>query len=168
MNTFVGIVAILVVLAIQVAGWPEITTRVMPAFALAAALAWGYSAGRLAGFKLAVLLGIILDLYSQHNFGMFTVAMAVGAAIPAVISRDEDDGLAPQIVSLAIAGFLYELVILIWISISDAQAAFFANLLQVATLNTVGTVVVGLLMTFIVAAYSSRTPRSNDQRPIRL
>jgi cell shape-determining protein MreD len=168
MNTFVGIVAILMVIAVQVSAWPNLTPRVMPAFALAAALAWGYSAGRLAGFKLAVLLGVILDLYAQHNFGMFTVAMAVGAAVPALISRDEDDGLAPQAVALVVAGFLYELVLLIWISVADAQAAFFANLLQVATLNTVGTVVVGLLMTLAVAAYATRTPRTNEQRPLRL
>jgi rod shape-determining protein MreD len=167
MNRVLVVLAMILLVAIQVAGWPELTTRVLPAFCLAGALAWGIVGGRLAGFRAAIIFGLILDLYSQHNFGMFTTAMALAAAVPALFARDEDSGLATQLAALATAAVTYELVILTWISLADDRAAFLANLVTVGTLNSIGTVVVGLLLTLALTAFGTGT-RTHDQRSIRL
>ena len=167
MNQVVVILAMILLVAIQVAGWPELTTRVLPAFCLAAALAWGIVGGRVAGFRAAIIFGLILDLYSQHNFGMFTTAMALGAAVPTILVRDEDSGLATQLAALVAAALTYEVVLLAWISVADDRAAFLANLVTVGTLNSIGTVVVGLLLTLALTALGTGT-RTHDQRSVRL
>lgn len=171
MNRVLAVVGIVLLVALQIAGWPELTTRILPAFCLAGAISWGSVAGRLNSLRLAVILGLILDLYSQHNFGMMTAAMALGTGIPNLFARDEDGGWATQLVALAVGAAIYELVILLWISLADAQAAFFANLLTVATLNILGTVVVGAGLTVLLTAIASRqrlTSSHGSTRPIRL
>ena len=170
MNRILAVVGIILLIALQVAAWPELTTRVLPAFCLAGAIAWGNVAGRVAGLRVAVILGVILDLYAQHNFGMMTVAMALGSGLPGLFVRDQDAGLATQLFALAVGALVYELLVLLWISMSDTQAAFFANLLGVATLNVLGTVVVGAGLTVLLAAVTSRqryTSTHGQTRPIR-
>lgn len=161
------------VISLQIALWPQITEQVLPAFVLAGSLAWGLAgrpgadgaAGMVPGFRLAFASGLILDLYTQHHFGMFTVATSLGYITSWLFLRPP----APEVtlalglpIALAAAA-VYELAILIFINSSTPHFPFFAELLTTATLNVAGTVTAFVLFWAIVNAYLKRFPTRHER-----
>lgn len=174
MIRILAIFAWLVILSIQVSLWPQITTGVLPAFGLAAALAWGLapgssvtgpararvsSSGNLrGGLWLALASGAILDLYAQHHLGLLTVASGLGyASIWLVVRPPVDDLGWPNRLSAAfLAAVAYELIILLVLNLTTDNFPFLALLFQVATLNVVGTVIVFAALTGLLGALRRR------------
>lgn len=161
-----GIIGALFAVGLQVGLWPQVTLRFLPAFCLALAFAWGFSAGRLSGFRLAFVLGLLLDLYAQHNFGMFTLAMLTGYGVTFAASRT-DDPAAGRLVAVVAGATAYELVVLLFLRLSDGRFPFFAELIGVATLNIASTVVVFLICAAVAGAFTDHT-RPHAQRPVRI
>lgn len=155
---------VLAVVGFQVALWPDLTQRVMPAFLLALAFAWGFADNRLAGFRLAFASGLALDLYAQHHFGMFTIALSAAYGLVFVVARDEEQGLGSQLATVIVGATAYELVILTFLQLSDSRFPFFANLTGVATLNAAGTVVAFLGFSALVSAYYVRSTERYAKR----
>lgn len=165
----------LLILAVQVALWPQVTDGLQPAFALAAALAIGLApsatvtgpararvgaSGNLwRGFWLAVISGTVLGLYAQHHFGLLAAASALGyASIWLVIRPPIDDlGWPGRLSAAVLAAAIYELTILIVLKLTVANFPFLAELTTIGTLNVLGTVTAFALFTGLFGAYRRRT-----------
>ncbi|MSU76093.1 hypothetical protein EXS54_01300 [Patescibacteria group bacterium] len=169
-----AILAWLVILSIQVSLWPQITTAIMPAFGLAAALAWGLAPGSSVtgparahvgsashlrtGLWLALASGALLDLYAQHHLGLLMIASGLGyASIWLVVRPPVDDlGWPTRLSAALLAAIIYELVILVVMVLTRSNFPFLAELLQVATLNVVGTVIVFAMFVSLLGALRRR------------
>jgi hypothetical protein len=165
----------LLIIAIQVSLWPQITEGIQPAFTLAAALAVGLTAGKTVtgpararvgssgnlwtGFWLAVISGTVLGLYAQHHFGLLTVASALGyASIWLVIRPPVDDLRWPGRLSAALlAAAVYELVILLVLKLTVKNFPLLAELATVGTLNVLGTVAAFAVFVALFGAYRRRS-----------
>lgn len=160
---------VLGVIALQVALWPQITFRFLPEFVLVLAFSWGLATGVGSGFRLAFVSGLLLDLYSQQNFGMFTLAMVVSYATLLPFAKTPSSELSwPLTLSLfALAVSVYEVVILLVLNFTNASFPFFAELLQVATLNVVSSVVLFALVRPLVGRYASKDRTRRPSRTLR-
>lgn len=168
-----GLVWLLIV-AVQVALWPQITSAVQPAFTLAAALAVGLtpakaitgparahvgSSGSLwNGFWLAIVSGAVLDLYAQHHFGLLLTASALGyAAVWLVVRPPIDDlGWPSRLSAALLAAAIYELVILSVFKLTVDNFPFLASLATVSTLNVLGTIAAFALFAGLLGAFRRR------------
>lgn len=174
MNRVLAILVWLLIIAVQVSLWPQITTGIQPAFTLAAALAVGLTPAKAttgparahvgsssnvwSGFWLAIASGAGLDLYAQHHFGMLLTASALGYAVVWLIIRPPVDDLGwPSRLSAALlAAAIYELIILGTLKLTVAHFPFLASLITVATLNVLGTVAAFALFTGVLGAFRRR------------
>ena len=135
MSGLVKFLSILVAIGVQITLWPELTNRVLPAVVLAMAVVWGHRESPATGFQLAFLGGLLLDLYAQHSFGLYTAATLAGYGTVWLVQRpSEDSGLGERLASFAVACLIYELMLVIIINFSGVFP-FFDSLLKVSTLN---------------------------------
>lgn len=172
MRRLVAVVAWLFVLALQVSLWPEITVRVMPAFAFATALAWGITINSRTGLWLAGGSGLMLDLYAQHDFGMLTAASLLGyGAAWAILRRYLSGSVSwgPVLLGAAAGSVAYELTVLLWTEARIEGFPLLAETFGTGTLNALATFVA-----FLVAAGLASTaagwlnpPRSRHERSLR-
>lgn len=174
MITILAILAWLVILSIQISLWPQITTGIMPAFGLAAALAWGLSPGQTmtgpararvgsashlrGGLWLAIASGAILDLYAQHHLGLLTVASGLAYASVFLVVRPpvDDASWTNRLAAATLAGIVYEVIVLSVLNLTTDNLPLLALLFQVATLNVVGTVLVFALLASLLGALRRR------------
>lgn len=147
--------ALLMLLAVQVTLWPELTGRFLPAFSFIAAFSWGLARSVPAGFQLAFISGLLLDLYTQQHFGLFTVATVLGYSPLWFFLRGRPAELSGSLkLALFVMGAtVYELTLLVWLTVANAHFPFFAELLKVATLNVVSSLVFFSLMAPLVDRY---------------
>lgn len=174
MKTILAILAWLVILAVQISLWPQITNGVMPAFGLAASLAWGLSPGQTVtgpararigsashlrgGLWLAIASGAILDLYAQHHLGLLTVASGLAyASVFLVIRPPVDDATwTNRLTAVALAAAVYETIVLVVLNLTTDDFPIVALFFQTATLNVVGTVLVFALLASLLGALRRR------------
>ncbi len=174
MNRVLAVLAWLLILALQVSLWPQITDAFRPAFALAAALAVGLTPGRTVtgpdrarvgssgslwtGFWLAVGSGAVLDLYAQHHFGLLLTASALGYATIWLVVRPPVDefGWPSRIGAAALVAAVYELVVVTVFGLTVPHFPFLAELTAVATLNVLGTVAAFALFAGLLGALQRR------------
>lgn len=174
MKQVLAILGWMLILAVQVALWPQITDAIQPAFALAAALAVGLTPGTTVtgpararvgassnlwtGFWLAAISGTVLGLYAQHHFGLLTVASALAYASVWLVVRPplDDLGWPGRLTAAALAAAVYELTILVVLKLTVANFPFLAELATVGTLNVLGTVAAFALFTALFGAYRRR------------
>ncbi|HEY8108402.1 MAG TPA: hypothetical protein VIF43_00070 [Patescibacteria group bacterium] len=160
------------VLALQIALWPEITVRVLPAFAFATALAWGIMINPRTGFWLAGGSGLLLDLYAQHDLGMVTVASLAGYGVAWGIIRGYLSGTVswgPVLLGAAVGSFVYELFLLLWMEVRVDGFPLLAETIGTGTLNALATFVVFLVAAGLASAASGwfNTPRPRHERSLR-
>lgn len=164
----------LLILAIQVALWPQVTQGIQPAFTLAAALAIGLAPGSSVtgpararvstssnlwtGFWMAVISGTVLSLYAQHHFGLLTAASALGYASVWLVVRPplDDLGWPGRLSAAALAAVIYELITVLVLKITVDNFPFLAELGTVATLNVLGTITAFALFTVLFGVYRRR------------
>lgn len=174
MSRVLAILAWLIVLALQVTLWPQITLAFRPSFALAAALAVGLtsstpvtgpararvgSSGNLwAGFWLATGSGAVLDLYAQHHFGLLTIAGAVGYAMVWLVVRPpvDDLGWPSKLGAALLAATVYELIVVSVFKLTVPHFPFLAELATVGTLDVLGTVTAFALFAGLLGAVRRR------------
>ncbi len=159
------ILMLLFAVGAQVTLWPQLTARVLPALVLVIVLLWGYADGVTAGFRTAAVGGLILDLYHQQRFGLFTTALVIAYAVTLVLRAPGDEStLAERLSGIVLAAAAYELVVLVWIKATTGHFPFFEELLHVATLNVAATIVVFALcqplLAIIKPPYSPHHARS--------
>lgn len=172
MKRLAAILAWLAILALQIALWPEITVRILPAFAFAAALAWGIVINPRTGLWLAGGTGLVLDLYAQHDFGMITVASLLGYGSAWAILRRYLSGTVswgPVLLGAAAGSVAYELAVLLWTDLRIEHFPLLAEAFGTGTLNALATFVA-----FLVAAGLASTatgwfssPRPKHERSLR-
>ncbi len=152
---------------LQTMWWPEITLLVAPAWLLSWAAAWGATRNLEGGYWLAIIGGLLLDLFAGSTFGLFTVASLVSYGIfyMVVSTRPASDSGPFILLVFAVTAALYEILVLLGLLVTTGNLPFFALLVQVATLNTVGTVVVFSFTLFALTMLRSTT--SYGPRPIQ-
>lgn len=158
MRLAIQIFGLLLVAGIQITLWPQLSDRLLPAWMLVVALAWGFARGDLPGFRLAFAGGLLLDLYAREHFGMLTLAMSLSYGAVFIILRSQlgQPGLVLKYSLVVVSAALYELIILIWLAATVGRFPFFAQLLHVATLNIVSTVIVFIIMEPVIRAIARR------------
>lgn len=157
MKRAIELFIVLGVIGLQIALWPQLTYWVLPEFVLVLAFSWGLATDVGNGFRLAFVSGLLLDLYSQQNFGMFTLALVLAYSILLPFTRTPSSEMSsPLKLSLfAVAALVYELVILLFLNFTSGSFPFFAELLQVATLNIASSVVLFALIRPLIERYAS-------------
>lgn len=169
MSRLILIVLLLLAIGLQVAGWPQVTYRVLPDFTLAAVLAWTLSRNLRGGLEAAVFAGLLLDLYAQHSFGRFLVGMLLAYGIIAALTRGnqlEDLGLGYVLIVTSGAIVSYELWILIITNLTTDAFPFLAELRSVATLNSIATLIVFVCLLPIARVLAARLPLPYEGRPV--
>lgn len=172
MKRLAAVLAWLAILALQIALWPEITVRVMPAFAFAAALAWGIVINPRSGLWLAGGAGLALDLYAQHDFGMITVASLAGYGAAWAILRRYLSGTVswgPVLLGAAAGSAAYELTVLLWTAIRVDGFPLLAEALGTGTLNALATFVAFLAAAGLASTAAGwfSSPRPKHERSLR-
>jgi cell shape-determining protein MreD len=172
MSRLLAILTGLAILALQISLWPEITVRVLPAFAFAAALAWGTSVNLRTGFWLAGVGGLLLDLYAQHDFGMITLASLAGYGAAWGILRGYLSGAVswgPVLVGAGAGAATYEFVLLLWMKLHvGGSFPFLAEAFGTGTLNALATFVVFLVAAGVASAAAGWfNPRPRHERSLR-
>lgn len=157
--------ALLFVVGLHVAWWPDITTATQPAFTLAFVIAWGMVFSVRDGFWLALTSGLVLDLYTQQRFGTFMFATLLAyAVILAYLGRrgaDPTPGFATGLFVGAAA--LYELTVLTSYTLFTPNFPFFTQLGQVATLNLLGSAVAFAVTYALLATLRTRTTSPHER-----
>jgi cell shape-determining protein MreD len=143
---------LLLVVAFQVAAWPDVTLRIMPNFVLAVCLGWLFATGARSGAAAMLIAGLTLDLYSQRMFGRFLVGFLLGYALVMLMTRGAAEGISYpyRLVAGSIAIIACELWILIYMNIAVPRMPFFAQLADTATLNILATIVFFAIITPLV------------------
>lgn len=172
MKRLAAVLIWLAILALQLALWPEITVRFLPAFAFAAALAWGIVINPRAGLWLAGGSGLLLDLYAQHDFGMITIASLAGYGAAWAILRRYLSGTVswgPVLLGAAAGSIAYELVLLLWMEIRVGEFPLLAEAFGTGTLNALATFVAFLAAAGLasMAAGWFTSPRPRHERSLR-
>ncbi|MDP9212261.1 MAG: hypothetical protein M3N59_03220 [bacterium] len=170
MRRLLGLLVWLGIFALQLSLWPQLTVRVLPAFAFAAALAWGATAHPRAGLWAAVGSGLVLDLYAQHDFGRLTVASAAGYGTFWLVLRGYTAGAvswAPVLAGGAAAVAVYELALLLWTALSVEGFPFLAETFRTGTLNAIATFVAFLISVGLAGLYADRTTSSRHEGSLR-
>lgn len=141
------VLSLLLAIGLQISLWPELTVLVMPALVLITVLVWGYADNQRTGFRTAFIGGILLDLYRQQDFGMFTGALLLAYASTLLFraSGDESPPFSVRVSAAILSAVVYEMVVVGWIALTTAEFPFFELLVQVATLNTITTVVIFIM-----------------------
>ncbi len=171
MNRLVGLLTWLTIFALQLSLWPQLTSRVLPAFALATALAWGTATHTRAGLWLAGGSGLLLDLYAQHDFGRLAIASLAGYGTFWLILRNYASGAiswGPVLAGAAAAVTTYEIVLLFWTELAVDGFPLFATALTTGTLNAGATFVAFLIIAWLANLYAGRVaaPR-HEKRSVR-
>ncbi len=170
MRRLLGLLVWLSIFALQLSLWPQLTTRVLPAFALAAALAWGATAHPRTGFWVAIGSGLALDLYAQYDFGRLTLASAFGYGTFWLVLRGYTAGAvswAPVLAGGAAAVAVYELTLLVWTALSVEGFPLLAEAFRTGTLNAVATFVAFLISAALAGLYADRTASSRHEGSLR-
>lgn len=164
MNPLTAAVSLVLGFGLQAVLWPDVTLLMQPAFLLVIALLVGFNRGLAPGFWFAFTAGLLLDFYAQQRFGLFTFAMLL-AYLPAFIywqTRTNELTLPTKITLTVTAACIYELVLLVVIRLGNSEFAFFAELLQVATLNVVGSVIAYAVLAPLFSALLAKSPHERS------
>ncbi len=143
---------LLLVIAFQIAAWPDVTLRIMPNFTLAVALAWLFATGARSGGLALLISGLTLDLYSQRMFGRFLLGFILAYGLVMLITRGAAEGIsyAYRLLAGSIAIVACELWVLIYMNIAVPRMPFFAQLFDTATLNILATIIFFAIITPII------------------
>ena len=141
MKFTIELLVILVLIGLQVSLWPQLAPGAIPALVVVAAIARGLAGDVAGGLRTAFVGGLMLDLYAHHYFGLFTGATLIAFATCLVFggSNPNELRIPGQLGVMLLAAVVYELLILLILTVAVDHFPFFASLRYTATLNVLAT-----------------------------
>lgn len=160
MNLVVQAAALIIALGVQVALVPSVLHRAVPAIVLVVVVSWGYVGRPDAGLRVAFFGGLLMDLYSQTHFGMFTVATTLAYAVTLLLRPpDKEASFGLRLSGMFLAAVVYHLVLLLWLATVTRHLPFWELLARTATLDVAATLLIFMVGQVILSLRRRPSPR---------